>query len=227
MLGPLLFLCFAATLSAFIVMAIHPGWQLLMVGLVALAWAIPGSCLWFRPDKSREKFHMGLAIGILLSLVACFWYMSVASDQIPGFVFALRPVPCGRSSCSREPNQNAVAYNPNAYFPDLYGNVNPAAISIVTCPCLGCRWADINGMLPQGYSGSFVNGVFMVNLSDPVPGGYATSRPSDWPDPGTGAMDGFYQDISKVVDIVSCPGVSPSPNPAGIRGRGNPLCATW
>lgn len=226
MIRILLFFCLAATLSAFIVMAIHPGWQLFMVSLVALAWAIPGSCLWFRKDASRERFHMGLGIGILLSLLACFWYMSVASDQIPGFVFALKTVPCGMSSCSRQVNQNSVPYNPNSYFPDQYGNVNPASIAIVLCPCQECRWADLNGQLPRGYSGSYINGVLVLNLSDPIPGGYATSSPSDWPDPGTGGMDGYYKDISKVVDIVSCPGVSPTPNPAGIRGRGNPLCAT-
>ena len=62
----------------------------------------------------------------------------------------------------------------------------------------------------------------VLNYSNPIAGGYVSTRPQDYPNPGLGNADGVF--IDTPVDPAFCPGVVFRLNPQGIIGLGLPIC---
>jgi len=193
------------------------------------------------PEKTKAKrearppgryewrpVRLGLAFAFFLAFPSFLWFAYLAGQQTPGYAFALTSSPCGQSSCSRQTFQNLVNYNPAGWLPDPWGYSNPYSTALVFCPCPSCRWADSNGNYNiKGYPPEQDNPDEPDVTQPPVPNGLATTRASDFPNPGAGLVGGIDPGEGTTVSNVNfCPGVTALLNPQNIPGRGSPICAT-
>lgn len=186
------------------------------LGAIANAYLAVWVC-WVR---FRRKSTLGdrmawFNVGCLFLLGIWFSYLHDTSVSDPwfGIMWADNRY-CGRSPCSRTPDQDVTPYNPNGFFPTGTHTAERGAV-LGICPFAGCRWADNNGLPQVGWEAP--DGVVLVGGET---GPYASARPADSPNWAMGFTGGFLEGVTTTDQIQLCPGVSSVTNSAGYVGTG-------
>ncbi len=185
---------------------------LVILGAVwTLVWLCSGGCNGdgiSSPTGKYEVCRWGCVI-LFFEFFILYFFWELAAQSDPSNAFS----PCGKSSCTPERNPNGW-YDRTAPF--------------MKCPYLTCRWADANDLPIQGYDSSTLSET-IPDLDIPCETGdtgcanLATRRRVDYPDPGYGLSEDWFEGITTVNKLM-CPWMDTAVNANDVVGQGKHVC---
>jgi hypothetical protein len=205
----------------------HSFYAPIVYGVIAGLWAYLWSKTHPEPDleyrQQRAKKNAFGCWSCVLFVIEAFvifygmWKLAMTSDPN-------RPIsPCGKSSCCPYVNDQTC------------GPYNAAGWRVRTppfmfCPHAECTWGSVNNEPIIGYYAK-VNDSLSPDLTRPCTpqdedcDHLASSIPKDYPDPGYGLTDGYYEGVT-TTNKEMCPFVDQVANNGITNGKGLGMCTT-